>query len=83
MVANGKADVNMLNKYLSEYSDLIFGRLSKIKKTTSPKEELYEDMKGFRTLFKDKVTFKPKVGQKFDTEVKDVNLIDLIKSRNK
>lgn len=83
MVANGKADVNLLNKYLSEYSDLIFGHVTKTKKTSTPKEELYEDMKGFRALFKEKVTFKPKVGKKFDKEIKDVNLIDLIKSRNK
>lgn len=83
MVANGKADVNLLNKYLSEYNDLIFGRTTKAKKANTPKEELYEDMKGFRALFKDKVMFKPKVGKKFDKEIKDMNLIDLIKSEKK
>jgi len=83
MVANGKADVNLLNKYLSEYSDLIFGTTTKLKKQTTPKEELFENMKGFRSLFKEKITFKPKVGNKLDKEFKDVNLIDLIKSEKK
>jgi hypothetical protein len=79
MVANGKADVKMLNKYLSEYSDLIFGKKVEFNKTTSPKEELLDNMKGFRSLFREKVTFKPKVGEKFTKEVTNASLVDLLK----
>lgn len=79
MVAGGKADVKLLNDYLKDYSDLLFGKKSSSKTKKVGKEEIFENLKGFRTMFKDQVTFKPKVGKKFDTEVNNMDIKDLMK----
>jgi len=84
MVAGGKADLKMLNSYLRDYNDLVFGKSFKKKKVSkNEKEELFENLKGFRTMFGgDKVTFKPKVGKKFDKEVSSMSIHDLLKLEN-
>ncbi len=82
MVAAGKAEVNLLNKYIKNYGELMFGRESKAKASTS-KKDLLKNMEGFQEVFKKKVTFITKVGKKMDTEFENVQLEDLIKSENK
>lgn len=84
MVALGKSDVKVLNSHLKEYTDEMFGRTKKRKKTDKgTKDSLQENMKGFQSLFKEKVTFKPKVGKKLDKEMTNVNILDLIKAGDK
>lgn len=80
MVAGGKADLKTLNGYLKDYNDLVFGKSFKNKKVSkNEKEELFENLKGFRSIFgEEKVTFKPKVGKKFDKEVSSMSLEDLM-----
>lgn len=81
MVAGGKADLKMLNGYLRDYNDLVFGKSLKNKKVSkNEKEELFENLKGFRSMFgEEKITFKPKVGKKFDKEVSSISIQDLLK----
>jgi len=86
MVAGGKADVKLLNEYLKDYSNLLFGSKAEFLKSSSTKnekEEILDKMKGFRALFKEKVVFKPKVGKKLDGEFTNVNLAELMKSEKK
>lgn len=84
MVAQGKAEVPLLNKYLKDYSDIIFGKTQTVpKKTSVDKEQLYENMEGFRVLFDEKITFNPKVGKKLDTEFQSISLEELMKKGNR
>lgn len=81
MVAAGKAEVSLLNKYLKEYSELIFGNLKTSSKAApAAKEDLYKNMEGFRSIFKEKITFRPKVGKKLTAEFENVSLEELMKS---
>lgn len=82
MVANGKADVSLLNGYLKDYSDLIYGKVTpKTKQVKGDKKELMDHMEGFRALFgREKITFKPKVGAKLDGEIHNISLEELMKS---
>jgi len=83
MVAAGKAEVSLLNKYLKEYSELIFGtRKGSKKPILNEKEDLYKNMQGFRSLFKEKITFRPKVGKKIDAEFDNVSLEELMKTES-
>jgi len=85
MVANGKADVNLLNGYLKDYNNLMYGKVtSKSKSKQGEKEDLYNKMEGFRALFsKEKITFKPKVGAKLDGDMHNISLEELMKSEKK
>jgi hypothetical protein len=84
MVAAGKAEVNLLNKYIKNYGELMFGHGQKSgTKSSTSKEDLFKNMKGFKEVFKDKVTFIAKAGRKVDTEFENVQLEDLIKLENK
>ncbi len=80
MVGGGKADVELLNKYLKDYNDSIYGRMhtSSGKKTTG-KEGLLEQMKGFRSVFGDKGSFKARAGKKLEGEISNISMEELMK----
>lgn len=80
MVANGKSENSLLNKFLKDYNSLIFGKQLKNKPRKSDKDELFENLKGYRALFgKEKVTFKPKIGRKIQKDFNNVSLEELMK----
>jgi len=84
MVSNGKADVSLLNKYLQMYNDILFGTSEKtISSKKSDKDQLYNQMKGFKAVFKKPVAFKPVVGKKITSEFQNATLQELMHMRTK
>jgi hypothetical protein len=83
MVANGKTDVKLLNSYLKDYHQLVFGKTVKEPTgKTDGKEIMNEQINGFRKFFKN-VTLKPKFGKKIESEFSNVNFKDLMKMEKK
>ncbi len=82
MVAGGKAEVTLLNKYIKNYEEVIFGLKPSVSKSSN-KEDLYKNMLGFKEVFKEKVTFKAKIGDKIETIMDNMSLEDLLKSGKK
>jgi hypothetical protein len=82
MVAAGKADVDMLNRNLKDYNTAIYGKIDK-QATKSKNDPLLKNIEGFRTLFGEGITFKPKIGKKLDGEFKNKSFEELMKLEKK